>query len=214
MTCAYDKIYLEKARTALGRMLDVGVNDYGFSLRDFYDLFLGSPVSERFESGDYEVLVGHSGAELAYMVMDSVYFPYDRKAVTYTTERSPEYWLGWALAYYQWRTSFRFEELDRVIPIENLFAMYDPYHEMDIRHFCDAVDQLYRKAVPDTNLKRLRKRAGMSQSQLADAANVSVRTLQQYEQRLKNINKAATETVFQLSRILGCSVETLLEKLD
>ena len=214
MLQAYDVVYLGNARVVMAQMLDVGVNCYGFSLRDFYDMFLDSFVSEQFENGDYEVLVGHSGAELAFMVMDSVCFPYHRKAVTYTADRSEEYWLGWALAYYQWRTSFRFADLDRAVPIETLFSMYSPYHEMDIRQFCDAVDGLYRETVPDTNLKRLRKRAGLTQSQLADASGVSVRTLQQYEQRLKNINKAAAETVFQLSRILGCSVESLLEKLD
>ena len=40
MIHAYDKLYLERARTALARMLDVGVNDYGLSLSDFYQLFL------------------------------------------------------------------------------------------------------------------------------------------------------------------------------
>ena len=71
MIHAYDKLYLERARTALARMLDVGVNDYGLSLSDFYQLFLESTVAERFQEGDYEMLVGHSGAELAWNVLEA-----------------------------------------------------------------------------------------------------------------------------------------------
>ena len=35
MMNAYDKVYLEKARTALGRMLDFAVHDLGYSLETF-----------------------------------------------------------------------------------------------------------------------------------------------------------------------------------
>ncbi len=45
MMNAYDKVYLEKARTALGRMLDFAVHDLGYSLETFYGLFW-PPVSQ------------------------------------------------------------------------------------------------------------------------------------------------------------------------
>ena len=35
MIRAYDKIYLEKARTALGRMLDFAVYDLKYDINDF-----------------------------------------------------------------------------------------------------------------------------------------------------------------------------------
>lgn len=38
-----------------------------------------------------------------------------------------------------------------------------------------------------------------------------MRTLQQYEIRAKNINKAAGATLLALSKVLGCRVEDLLE---
>ena len=43
------------------------------------------------------------------------------------------------------------------------------------------------------------------------AASVNLRTLQQYENRSKDIGKAAGSTLLALSRVLGCRMEDLLE---
>ena len=49
--------------------------------------------------------------------------------------------------------------------------------------------------------------------ELAQQAGVSVRTIQQYEQRRKDINKAQTETLLKIARALVCTVEDLVEKV-
>lgn len=84
---------------------------------------------------------------------------------------------------------------------------------MDIRQFRDKMNELYRAAHPETNLKALRTLAGLSQSELAELSGVPVRTIQQYEQRQKNINKAQAETLLRLARVLCSSVEELMEKV-
>ena len=66
MIHAYDKVYLEKARTALGRMLDFAVYDLKYEIEDFLGLFLVSGIAKRFGEGDFQLLVGMSGVELAY----------------------------------------------------------------------------------------------------------------------------------------------------
>ena len=99
------------------------------------------------------------------------------------------------------------------LPIQDILAMYDPYHEMDIRQFCDAMNERLRKAKPETNLKLLRQQNGLSQKQLAEISSVPLRTLQQYEQRQKNINKAQAEYLVSLSTALNCSVEQLIERI-
>lgn len=50
-------------------------------------------------------------------------------------------------------------------------------------------------------------------SELAQQSGVSVRTIQQYEQRRKDINKAQTETLLKIARVLVCKVEDLVEKV-
>lgn len=63
-----------------------------------------------------------------------------------------------------------------------------------------------------TNLKRIRTDAGLTQSELADKADISLRTLQDYEQGRKPINQAAALTVYRLATTLNCKVEDILEK--
>lgn len=213
MIHAYDNVYLEKARTALGRMLDFAVYDLNDDLTHFFDLFLESDISGRFETGDFTVLVGRSGVELAYDVLEQTEGIVERIRPNYTANRSEEYWTGWALAYYQWKKALPFAEIVKYVPIEDIRALYSPYHEMDIRQFENKMDQLYRTAKPETNLKLFRQRAGLSQKSLAELSDIPVRTIQQYEQRQKNINKAQAEYLLILSRILCCDVENLMEQI-
>lgn len=212
MIHAYDKVYLEKARASLGRMLDFAVYDLQYDIADFFHLFLSSGIAARFGTGDFTVIAGMSGVELAYYVLETSHGNTDRIKPQYTVNRSEEYWLGWALAYYQWETSLSFEEIIRHVPLQEILRLYSPYHEMDIRQFCDKMDELYRNAKPETNLKTLRRNAGFSQQDLADLSGIPKRTIQQYEQRQKNINKAQAEYLIMLSRALCCDVEDLIEK--
>ena len=70
MIYAYDRVYVEKARTNLGRMLDFAVYDLKYDIAEFFELFIKSGVATRFEDGEFEVLVGMSGVELAYEVLE------------------------------------------------------------------------------------------------------------------------------------------------
>ena len=214
MIHAYDKLYLDKARTMLARMLDFAVYELHIKMEVFWDLFIASGVATRFESGDFTLLVGKSGVEAVYEVLDRSGLSRERIKPQYPADRSEEYWTGWALAYYQWETGLSFAEINKHIPITQVCALYSPYHEMDIRQFCDRMDQLYKSAKQDTNLKLLRKASGMSQRELAQQSGVPFRTIQQYEQRQKNINKAQAESLLRLSMALNCRTEDLLERLE
>lgn len=210
---AYDKLYLEKARTSLGRMLDFAVYDLKYKASEFFALFIASGVAERFEQGDFTVLAGKSGIELAYLVLDEADVEYERPTPRFAAGRSEEYWTGWALAYYQWFTAMRFADIIKAVPIEEIRALYSPYHEMDIRHFVEKMNEFCLSQRAETNLKRLRRLAGLSQRELAEKSGISLRTIQQYEQRQKNINKAQIDTLIPLSKALYCDVRELLEPL-
>ena len=208
---AYDKSYLGKAQTTLGRMLDFAVYDLKLDLKDFFDRFIVSGVAYNFGYGDSATIAGKSGVELAYEVMGKTGENVRNIKPRYTVNRSEEYWTGWALAYYQWKTAISFSKIVEYIPINEIKALYSPYHEMDIRHFVDKMNELYINAKPETNLKIYRKRAGLSQKELAEQAEIPVRMIQHYEQRQKNINKAQVEYLARLSRVLNCNIEDLLE---
>lgn len=214
MICAYDKVYLEKAQTSLGRMLDFAVYELQYGLSEFFQLFLSSGVAERFGQGDFTLLAGKSGVELAYEVLEKAGISYERISAKYAVNRSEEYWTGWALAYYQWETALSFEEIVNCVPIVEICAMYSPYHEMNIKQFAERMNAYYRAMQPQTNLKKMRVTAGFSQSELAELSGVPLRTIQQYEQRQKNINKAQVEYLLMLAQALCCRVEDLVEKVE
>lgn len=209
MIHAYDKLYLEKARILLGRMLDFAIYDLRLNITDFYKLFCHSPYARQLETGDTSLLSGKSGIELAYDLIGDC-----SVAPKFTTNRSPEYWAGWALAYYQWYTSLTFSQINDIISIDEVVKMYPKYHEMDIMQFTDTVNEIYFQKKHNTNLKEKRLEAGLTQSELAKISGVPVRTIQQYEQRQKNINSAKVETVLAMAKALSCDIKDILESVD
>ena len=208
MIHAYDKNYLSKAQNNLASMLDFAVYDLEEDLSYFYLKFLQSKICSQFERGESTVIAGKSGVELALDIIGDETLA---SKYRHAANRTPEYWCGWALAYFQWQTNLGFKEINKYISISEILAMYSPYHEMDISQFCDKMIELYNKRKNNTNLKALRLDAGLSQSELAEISDIPVRTIQQYEQNQKNINAAKAETVVKLAKALNCTVEALME---
>lgn len=62
------------------------------------------------------------------------------------------------------------------------------------------------------NLKKSRENAGLSQSSLAKMSGISVRVIQNYEQGVRDINKAQAMTVYKLANALNCNMEDILNK--
>ena len=62
-----------------------------------------------------------------------------------------------------------------------------------------------------SNLKEIRTRRGLTQAQLADAAGVNLRAIQDYEQGHKDINKASAITLYQIAKALRCAIEDVME---
>jgi len=210
MTPAYDRSYLPAARKSLGRMLDFACYGLDFPVSKFWRLFLSTGTAAGFAAGESRLLVGMSGIELAYEVLDRGDVRYRRRTNPVCSDgKSPEYWAGWALAYYQWQRALSFEEIDAVVPIDSIVGLYHPFHEMDISQFVDEMNRRWREVHPDTRLKEIRQKAGLSQGQLAGLSGVSVRTIQELEQRRKDISKAQLDTMVPLARALHVPVEDL-----
>ena len=55
-------------------------------------------------------------------------------------------------------------------------------------------------------LQKLRKAAGLSQSQLADLAGIKVQVLQQYERGARDLNGAKPLTLLKLCHALECGL--------
>lgn len=213
MIRAYDKAYLGTAQLALAHAFDYAVYSEEIDLGDFCELFISSGVALRFQRGDARTLAGQSGVELAREALTHA-GRCNPAPARYVQDRSPEYWAGWALAYYQWASGLAFKRILDAVPIDSVLLMYPKYHEMDILQFTEHMNELIHEAEGVSRLKEFRVRLGLSQRELAARANVPLRSIQQYEQRQKSINRASFETVLSLSQALFCSDPRDLLELD
>lgn len=212
MTHAYREIYLSNAQSVLGDAFDYAVNTCGMNGNDFVNLFIVSSVSKRMENGEPACLAGKSGIEIAREVVLETKGQELQRAPQERFGRSKEYWIGWAVAYYQWASGRTYSEIFRVNTFEDLQKMYDTLHEADVTKFADIVNIRMKEYYFETNLKRIRTTYGFTQAELAERAGVTLRSIQMYEQRNKNINKASVDTVYKLAKTLGCTIEDLIEK--
>ena len=210
MIHAYDELYLGKARMTLAWMFDYAVNGCRIEIEDFYRMFLMSSYAQRFETGNCSVVAGLSGVELAQRVIWEHDEQRELPKPIFSLDRSPEYWLGFYLSYYQWYNNLKFEQITSKVTIRDILLMYRKYHEMDVMHFVVALDEM-RQERQVARLQEYRKRICLSQRELAEKADVPLRTIQQYEQKQKNINHARVDYVIRLAQALYCRPDDLME---
>lgn len=211
MIHAYQEMYLAKAMSLMGDMMDYAVNDAGLDADNYFKLFLSSPICKEIENGSPKYVLGYSGIDI---VKEVVLSKMGREIDAQSNEnftRTPEYWAGWAICYYQWYSARRFAEIHNVLPFTTLLSLYTTLHEADISKFVSVVGKKLLEAYPDTRLKTIRTAYGYTQAELAEASGVGLRSIQMYEQRNKDINKAQAQTLKQLAAALGCAIEDLLE---
>ena len=210
MIRAYDEMYLRNARSLLADCIDYATYTEEYDPGKFYNMFIKSDIARKYEKGDPFIITGMSGVELALRVIEKHTGKYEPRTRVYHNGRSREYWAGWAIAYYQWYSACNLIRLEEQIPFDSILLMYDKYHEMDIMHFVDSIEETRRNARLISYLKIYRERMGFSQSELADIAGIPIKTLQHYEQGTKSLAKANASYVLSLSRALGCRPEELI----
>ena len=212
MIHAYQEIYLSKAQAVLGEAFDYAVNACKISGDKFIKLFVASTVSEKLENGEPAFLAGKSGIELAADIVAETTGKELSAEPIVRFDRSVEYWIGWAVAYYQWYSGRSYRSIFKAFTFDELQKMYAVLHEADVSKFADIADARMRERFPETNLKHIRTVYGCSQAELARKSGVSLRSIQMYEQRNKDINKASADTLYRIAKVFGCTMEDLFEK--
>ena len=205
MIHAYNEIYLDDAMHTLAEVFSYVPDKTQADI--LFQHFVMSGIAYQFSKGNPRYLNMPSQVLFREIVGNSMPLIYPRE-----NGRSPQYWCGYVLAYYQWYTGLRFEKIGWRLPPSMIIDMYHPLHEASINKFVDVANSIIFQK--ETNLARYRKNAGLSQLQLSKYSNVSLRAIQLYEQRRLNINTAAANNLLKLSRVLGCLIEDLLEAED
>ncbi len=202
MIHAYNEIYLDDAMQTLAEMFSyVGNEEDADAL--FHD-FIMSGVAYQFGRGNpYYINMPPQ------VLLDKVAGKKLTFIKPYAYSRSKEYWCGHVLAYYQWYTGLSFEQIGKKLLPSKIISMYNPLHEASIEKFVDVANKIVFQK--ETNLSQYRKNANLTQAELSKYSNVTLRSIQLYEQRNLDINMAPVIKLFKLSRVLGCNIEDLLE---
>lgn len=201
---AYDRIYLEDAIHNFGVMVDCAVNTISCPAEQFWNRFLSSSISWRFSCGAVDIIAGHSGIELALMVLRETGREIKACDVAVSIS-SEEYWAGVTLARYQWDTGLSFKELSsRGLGLAQTIAMFVPMHEADYSTFGQVADKIIGRGVPDNSwLKNARTANRLTQEQLSVKSGVPIRLIRAYEQGKINISNAEYGTIIKLRSALN-----------
>lgn len=212
MMHAYNELYLDDAMCSLGEMCDYAIRDCQLDKDVFFDIFAASRICHQFEKGNPKYVAGKSGIELAKEVWKQMTGELLLKTPSACLDRSPEYWGGWALAYYQWYRNETFQNIsNRGLNLSKTVSMYI-LHEADITKFVETADQIieFHKHKDLSRLKRLRKYYGLTQKALSEASGVTLRMIQLYEQGQNDLSKAQAHVVKKLALVLNCKMEDLI----
>jgi DNA-binding XRE family transcriptional regulator len=210
----YNETYLEDVESNVGSMFEYAAN-CEFDPIVIWDYFVNSKIAREIERGNPRYLSGYSGREYLDILINSSSNHLDKKLLDEEISEKNDmyYWAGNAVARLQYETCLTFIEIRMYLPMKEILDMYHILHEADLSKFVDIACKKIKERKPQTNLGIMRKAAGLSQQKLANLADVDLRSIQMYEQRKNDINKAQAITLFKLSKVLGCNVEDLLEKI-
>lgn len=208
---AYAEEYLNDAMNNLGEAFDYAVNACHIEMQTFMDLFVTSGFADAFGNGSPKIVAGMTGTELVMEILTKVGLERDFPEPQERYDFNAEYWCGWILAYYQWKTNRSFKDINELVSMQEILKLYPTLHEASEEKFVDTLNSIIKRKMITTRLQARRKQCGLSQKKLSDESGVNLRTLQQYEVGAKDINKASVTNLLALAKVLSCDVEDLLE---
>ena len=211
MIRAYSEFYLSNAMKNLGAMFDFAVNYCRHHGDKVLSLFISTGLAGEFQRGNPKYIAGLSGQELFYEILSAAKKNIPYRAYNFAFNKSAEYWCGWILAYYQWFYNSNFEEIHARLAFQDLLNLYPALHEADRQKAIEVLHKRITAKSEPTKLQVFRKASGLSQASLALLSGVSLRSIQMYEQRNKDINKAQAATLRALGKSLCRSIEELLD---
>ena len=148
MEHAYNKLFLPEFQQNLGFAFDFAINVCGVESDTFFDYFISSKISKEIEMESPKFVCGCYGTELALFNFERVGFDFDENILNQDIcrfDRTPEYWAGWILAYYQGQTGISFSTIREKINFRQIVQMYNPLHEASEEKFVEVMDGIFNK---------------------------------------------------------------------
>lgn len=212
----YPEELLEGVMSTLGKAFEFADKHLPGGLESFYDLFVNSAAARTLDGPDAQPKLGSSGIELVLSVCETS-TPGGLDTMLMNERRRPKElherakWCGKMLAYHQWDTASSLRTIAMYLSLADLYELYETERIASARVVSLKITETYAVRNTPTRLRYYRAEAGLTQANLAKISGVSLRSIQQYEQRKKNINHAQARYVLGLAQALSCQMEDLLE---
>lgn len=203
MIHAYNKLYLDIVMHNLAALFDLAINIENIDSDIFADMFSKSIIARGIEEKIPDILAGKSATEMLMIILNK-----NVENTEISSNRTPQYWAGWILAYAQWYLNESFKDILNVMPFSTLISLYYPYHEANEMKVIEIIQKLFPKT---SSLKEMRRKRKLTQEQLSLLSGVNIRSIKSYEQKENDILKAQIETILMLAEALDCSIEELIK---
>ena len=210
---AYDEKELPQVISTLGKAFEFAEKCLPEGAAGFCRRFANSSVAATCTGPDAHPEIGGSAIELVLDVnedasIDTLLMNEKRLSKQETGRLR---WEAELLCRYQWETRLPFPAVLRTLTEERLHALHADHAELPPAEVVQKISVPETHESTATNLARIRRERGLSQAGLAKASGVTLRSIQQYEQRKKDISHAQARSVLALAQALSCTMEELLE---
>ena len=149
MIHAYNEQFLGIIQSKVAVMFELAVLKEHIEIDVFAQKFVSSSICHSLENADPVYALGKSANELLALILNNE--PLNIETSSYA---SPEYWVGWILAYAQWYFNKPYAMIIAAIPCSKLLDNYFPYHEMDITQSMELIARYLKLVCP---LKAIRQ---------------------------------------------------------
>lgn len=202
-------MYQEETIICMAEMFEYVENHLHIDLKEYFIYFNKTKISDYMFALDTKYILGKSSIEIVKEVLENnniKYKIYDENKLFYPGD---SYWTGMIVASYCFAKNISFKKFEKMIDINEIRKRFYPLHEAPHIKTIEVIDEIFSKK--ETNLAKCRVTAGYSQDALATISGVSLRSIQMYEQRNKDINKASFSTVKSLAKSLNVDMNDLYE---
>lgn len=202
MVYAYEEKYLTTIAEIVGDIFRKATCIEDFEIDRFAQEFAKSEVAHAIEYGDLDYLISEEiEDDIASLICSEPNKEYCEDI------NSREYWVGYILVFIQRAVRRNFKEIFALYLCSRLLKDYDTYGDMDPIEMVKKIKQYISMG---NKLKQFREKKKMTQQELSSNSNVTVKNIKAYEDGTVDISKAQGDTLFRLSRALGCTIEELL----
>lgn len=205
--------YVEDIAERISELFEILICEFGVNEDLVQHLFISSGIAREMERQNVAYAQGKSGLELAIEACEACGVPYPHDVTVNAAGWSVESWAGRLCALFQVQTGCPYYRLLELVSFPEIRELFYSHEEETPEEQIALLKNMMRERGAGSKIKEMRELSGLTQSQLAQKAGTSLRSIQQYEQGVVSINNASAAVIYRMSMVLNCTITDLLDPL-